>query len=45
MSSTNDYDVTVTGGGAPGESADYDVIVLGAGPVASTAPGASPLAG
>ena len=33
MSSTNDYDVTVTGGGAPGESADYDVIVLGAGPV------------
>ena len=33
MSSSNDHDVTVLGGGALGESADYDVIVLGAGPV------------
>ena len=33
MSSSNDYNMTVPGGGPPGESADYDVIVLGAGPV------------
>jgi pyruvate/2-oxoglutarate dehydrogenase complex dihydrolipoamide dehydrogenase (E3) component len=33
MSSSNDNDVIVLGGGASGESAYYDVIVLGAGPV------------
>jgi hypothetical protein len=33
MSSSNDHDVTVLGGGATRESAGYDVIVLGAGPV------------